>query len=131
MPSFTVLKTQICVTRPQCVKFFSGLVWLLCNSIPSEASEGIITQSQVWALRWPVRWSGQHWRSISGNFTHVFSNSKCVICRCFVQLNEALASIQRISSCHETVLRHVQARVLINRTITETRSFYYASHPVS
>ena len=102
------------------VQFFWGFVWLLCNSIPWEAPEGIITQSLVWASRWPVKWSGQHWRpmadpAITGNFTRVFSNSKCVMCWWFVQLERGLTlSIQNFQFCHDTVFRHVQARVLIN-----------------
>ena len=73
----------------------------------------------------PVKWSGQHWRPTAspvslGNVTHVFFNSKCVICRCFVQLERGIIiSTQDFQLWHETVFRHVQVRVLINKTITE------------
>ena len=40
VPSFTVLKTQICVTRPECVKFVLEVLITADNWIPALASHG-------------------------------------------------------------------------------------------
>ena len=56
--------------------------------------------------------------TITENLTKIFPNSKCVMCHCPILLESHIVLNTRFFQLrHETVLRHVQVHVLLNRTI--------------